>query len=179
MRERRAVQVEKDSLMLTAIASALIGRQSAADLPKRQEPQVRLEYRMTLLVRESPATCGHPPGQAARTVGEGVAEGRAVLAQQRLAAWRAASSGELRRSQGRELHGPRPGCPDDRHGPAEKVAAQLRTSFCEAAVDEADRSRVVTRFKSILQPGGQDRGEHGVKTVRPSFAEGLGGLVRW
>ncbi|GHJ54696.1 hypothetical protein Nm8I071_40030 [Nonomuraea sp. TT08I-71] len=82
-------------------------------------------------------------------------------------------------TQGRELHGPGPGCSDDRDCPAEEVAAQLRTSFCEAAVDEADRSRVVTRFKSIFQPSGQNRGERGVETVCPFFAEGLGGLARW
>jgi hypothetical protein len=120
---------------------------------------------------------------------EAVDERWVVLAHQRFAARRVASiqgatviavrCGSLSHAgQGRELHGPSSGCPDDRNGPAEEVATQLRTSFCEAAVDEADRSRVVTRFESILQPGGQDRGERGVKTVCPFFAEGLGGLAQ-
>jgi len=80
--------------------------------------------------------------------------------------------------QWRYLHGPSPGWPDDRNSPAEEVAAQLWATFREAAVDEVDRSRVVTRFESILEPGGQDRGERGVKTVCPFLAKGLGGLTQ-
>jgi hypothetical protein len=80
--------------------------------------------------------------------------------------------------QGRKLHGPRPSGPDDRNGSAEKVAAQLGTAFREAAIDEVDRSRVVTRFESSLETRGQDRGEYGVKTVRLFLTKGLGRLTQ-
>ncbi|WP_433379636.1 hypothetical protein ACQPZX_13835 [Actinoplanes sp. CA-142083] len=63
-----------------------------------------------------------------------------------------------------KLDGPRPGRPDERHGPAEEVAAQLRRAFGEAAIDEANRSRVVLRFESGVEASSQDRGERGVET---------------
>jgi len=81
-------------------------------------------------------------------------------------------------SQGRQLHGPGPGCPDDRDGTAKQVAAQLRTAFREAPVDEADRSRVVSRFESSFEPSGQDRGERGMKTVFSLLAKRLDGSTR-
>ena len=87
--------------------------------------------------------------------------------------------GPLRHAgNGRYLHGPGPGRPDDRNGSAEQVAAHLRTTFREAAIDEANRPRVVTRFQSILQPGGEDRGKRSVKAVRPLLAKGLDGLTQ-
>ena len=77
-----------------------------------------------------------------------------------------------------QLDRPGSGCPDDSNRPAEELAAQLRRTFCEAAIDEADRSRVVTRFESLLEAGGQDRGESGVETICPFLAKSLGGFAQ-